>query len=273
LNARTDIPLALAHPRNFMKRTLPLLTLLLASFSLTLDARAENLQHTNQLLSTNQCPGCDLRGTGLVLADLSGADLQGADLSFANLSRADLTGANLMGANLSGTSLNGANLNGAILIGATLSGTDLRNAYLVNANLLGTSLETAYIQGTFGIPNYAGTPENFHAWGTIESQHGNYRAALDHYNKAISLNPEFAPAYLGRGLALFRLGNYSAAERDAQAASALFERQGNVSGVEAAKNFTEVIEIARRPLGEGGGGANLGNLITGIGSMLLRFLF
>ncbi|MDY6784713.1 MAG: pentapeptide repeat-containing protein [Cyanobacteriota bacterium] len=256
-----------------MKLTRPLVAVLLATFSLTLPARAENLQQTSQLLSTKQCPRCDLRRAGLVHTDLAGADLQGADLSFANLSRANLTGANLMGANLSGASLNGANLNGTILIGANLSGTDLRDAYLVNANLLGTSLENAYIQGTFGIPNYAGTAEDFHAWGAIESQHGNYRAALDHYNKAISLNPEFAPAYLGRGLALFRLNNYSAAERDAQVASVLFERQENASGMQVAENFTKAIDIARQPMGEASNRANLGNLVTGIGSMLLRFLF
>jgi tetratricopeptide (TPR) repeat protein len=255
-----------------MKLNLPIAATVLAIVSLSLPVRAEDLQQINQLLSTKQCPSCNLRGAGLVLADLTGADLRGADLSFANLSRADLTGANLMGANLSGTSLNGANLTGAILIGATLMGTDLRDAYLVNANLFGTSLASAYIQGTFGIPNYAGTPEDFHAWGTIESQQGNYRAAIDRYNQAVSLNPEFAPAYLGRGLALFRLGNYSAAERDAKVASVLFEVQKNTEGVEAAKNFVEAIEIARKPPGEGGGG-NIGNLITGIGSLLLRFLF
>lgn len=255
-----------------MKLNLPIATVLLATVHLALPVRAENVQHTSQLLSTKQCPGCDLRNAGLVMSDLRGADLQGADLSFANLSRADLTGANLMGANLSGTSLNGANLTGAILIGANLTGTDLRDAYLVNANLMGTNLERAYIQGTFGIPNYAGTTEDFHAWGAIESQNGNYRAAIDHYNKALGLNPEFAPAYLGRGLALFRLGNYSAAERDAKVASALFESQQNTAGVEAAQNFVEAIDIARRPPGEGGGG-NIGNLITGIGSLLLRFLF
>ncbi|MDY7012816.1 MAG: pentapeptide repeat-containing protein [Cyanobacteriota bacterium] len=255
-----------------MKLALPLATLLLTAFSSATPLRAENVQHTNQLLSTKQCPGCNLQGAGLVLTDLSGADLRGANLSFANLSRADLRGANLMGADLSGASLNGANLNGAILIGATLSGTDLRDAYLVNANLLGTSLDHAYIQGTFGIPNYAGTPEDFHAWGTIESQHGNYRAAIDHFNKAIGLSPEFAPAYLGRGLALFRMGNYSAAERDATVAAALFEAQENPSGVEASDTFIEAIEIARRPM-DARGGANLGNIITGIGSMLLRFLF
>lgn len=255
-----------------MKSNLSLAAFVLAASSFALPVRADNIQHTNQLLATKQCPSCDLRNAGFVLSDLKGADLQGADLSYANLSRADLTGANLMGANLTGTSLNGANLMGAILIGANLMGTDLRGAYLVNANLAGTDLRSAYLQGSYGIPDYAGTPENFHAWGAIEAQNGNYRAAIDRYNTAITLNPQFAPAYLGRGLALFRLGNYGAAQQDAKVASALFENQKNLSGVEAAKNFAEVIEVARQPMGQGGGG-NIGNIITGIGSLLLRFLF
>ena len=56
---------------------------------------AENLEHTQQLLATKQCPSCDLSGAGLVLADLAGANLQGANLARANLSRADLSGADL----------------------------------------------------------------------------------------------------------------------------------------------------------------------------------
>src|SRR4028118_1414235 len=150
---------------------------LLTTTSLSAVAKAENLQHIQQLLSTRQCSQCELSGAGLVLADLSGANLSGADLSRANLSRANLTGANLTGANLTGASLNGANLSGANLSGANLSATDLRDAFLGNAQLFGTSLNTAYIQGAVGIPEYAGTPEDFYAWGVTESERGNYRGA------------------------------------------------------------------------------------------------
>ena len=39
-------------------------------------ATAENIQHTQQLLATKQCPNCDLSSAGLVLANLTGANLK-----------------------------------------------------------------------------------------------------------------------------------------------------------------------------------------------------
>ncbi len=246
---------------------------LLTTTSLSTVAKAENLQHIQQLLSTRQCSQCELSGAGLVLADLSGANLSGADLSRANLSRANLTGANLTGANLTGASLNGANLNGANLSGANLSATDLRDAFLGNAQLFGTSLNTAYIQGAVGIPEYAGTPEDFYAWGVTESERGNYRGAITKYNQALSLKPEFAPALLARGLALYKLGNEARATQDAKNAEALFTAQGNTTGAQASQNFLQVMEIARKPPKTSGGGASsIGNLLLGVGSLLLQLL-
>ncbi|MFP4299188.1 MAG: pentapeptide repeat-containing protein [Spirulinaceae cyanobacterium] len=254
---------------------LPIITTtVITALSWLAPVKAENLQHTSQLLSTRQCPNCDLRGAGLAMANLAGANLEGANLSYANLSQANLTGANLMGANLMGTSLNGANLSGAVLVGANLNGTDLRDAFLVNANLLGTSLQQAHIQGTYGIPNYAGTKENFYTWGALEAERGNYQAAIAHYNQALGLDPEFAPAYLGRGVSFFRLGNYSAALHDAQLANSLFETQNNQAGSEVTEQFAEVIELAANPPNRGGGGGgNFGNFLAGVGSLLLNFVF
>lgn len=236
--------------------------------------KAENAQHTNQLLSTNQCPQCDLSGAGLVLSNLVGADLRGADLSRANLSRANLSGADLSGANLSGASLNGANLSNAVLVGVDLTGTDLRDAYLVNANLLGTTLESSYIQGTVGIPNYAGKPENFYGWAVVEARRGNYEAAVEHYNTAITIDAEYAPAYLGRGVAFFRLNNYAAASHDAEVAARLFEKKQDATGYQASQNLLKAVEIALDPPERGGGGGGgFGNLLGSVGSLLLRFLF
>jgi uncharacterized protein YjbI with pentapeptide repeats len=257
-----------------MKLPVATATTLLTTLSWMMPARAENLQHTSQLLSTRQCPQCDLQGAGLAMANLAGADLREADLSYANLSQANLTGANLMGANLMGTSLNGANLSGAVLVGANLTGTDLRDAYLLNANLLGTSLQQAHIQGTYGIPNYAGTKENFYTWGALEAERGNYQAAIAHYNQALSLDTEFAAAYLGRGISFFRLGNYSAAMHDAQVANSIFESQNNTVGLEVSQKFVETIKLAVNPPNrEGGGGGNFGNFLAGVGSLLLNFVF
>lgn len=76
----------------------------------------------NQLLTTNTCPGCDLRGVVLNRIDLFGADLSGANLAGAQLSHACLAGANLRNANLRGAWLGGADLSGTDMTGADLEG-------------------------------------------------------------------------------------------------------------------------------------------------------
>ncbi len=70
-------------------------------------------------------PGCDLRESRLVGADLSGADLRGCALSGAALSGADLSGADLTGADL-----RDADLTDAILTDTILTAADLRGATL-----------------------------------------------------------------------------------------------------------------------------------------------
>ncbi|AFZ13883.1 pentapeptide repeat protein [Crinalium epipsammum PCC 9333] len=244
---------------------------LLATIPL-LPATAENLEHTRQLLSTKQCQQCDLRSAGFVMADLSSSQLQGADLTRANLSRANLAGADLTGANLSGTSLYGANLTGANLTGANLTGTDLRDAYLLNANLSNTSLSSAYVEGATGIPQNAGKPEDFYRWALTEAQGGNYQAAIEYYNQALTMNPEFAPAYLGRGLVLYRFGNEAAATQDAKIASQMFSTQKNATGYQASQNFLKGMELARQPAKKGGG-SNFLNFLGSLGSLLVQFLF
>ncbi len=234
-------------------------------------ASAENLQDTQQLLSTKACPNCNLTGAGLVIVDLAGANLSGADLSRANLSRANLMGADLTQANLTGASLNGANLAGANLSGAILDGTDLRDAYLVNAQLFGTSLNRAYIQGTIGIPAYAGTPEDFYAWGVVEAEKGNYRAAIENYNQALSIKSDFAAAFLARGIARLRLSDENGATQDAQIASKLFTDQGNGPGYQASQNLIVLAEITKNPP-KASDRPSLGNALLGIGSLLLQFL-
>ena len=255
-----------------MKIGIVSLTALAASISLASPAKAENFQHTRQLLSTKQCLQCDLSGSGLVQVDLSGAQLSGANLSGANLSRANLSGANLSGANLSGASLYGVNLNGANLSGANLNGTDLRDAYLGNAIVTGTNFNAAYVLGAVGIPQSAGTPEDFYRWAVTEAQNGDYKGAIDHFNKALSLNPEFAPAYLARGVSRYRLGDEKGATIDAQASSQLFDTQKNPRGAEMAKNFLKGIEDARNARSRGNDD-NIFNFLGGLGLAVMQLLF
>ena len=255
-----------------MKLIIAPTTALLTAFSLSFPAQAENLEHLSQLLSSKQCPLCDLSGAGLVMVDLSGANLIGANLAGANLSQANLSGADLSGANLSGASLHGANLTGANLSSAILNGTDLREAYLTNAILTGTKMDAAYVQGAEGIPGNAGTPELFYGWGLLETKKGNYQEALDHYNKALLINPEFAPVYLARGYALLRLGNETGATENAAMASKLFEEQENPQGKQMSDNFIKSIEAFQEARKKDRGNPQLDNFVRGVASLMMRFL-
>ena len=107
-----------------------------------------------QLLYTNECPGCDLRGANLqrkVLngAKLSRADLNGARFDEAELSAADFTGAFLFGANLSQANLRGARMINADLRKANLSRADLQGVYFLLANLRKADLRGAQLTGAF----------------------------------------------------------------------------------------------------------------------------
>lgn len=234
----------------------------------------ENLNHLSQLLSTKKCIDCDLTNTGLVMSNLAGADLTGANLAGANLSNANLRGANLSNANLTGASLNGANLTGANLTNAILNTTDLRNAYVVNANFFNVDLTTSYIQGAIGIPENAADAEQFYTWALVEDQKGNYQAALKYYNQVIELEPEFAPAYLGRAVIYSRLGNTPKAIQDGEIAEELFESQENQESLQLASNFVQFIKMREgiENEDENQGSPQFVQIVNTIGPLLLKFV-
>ena len=98
-------------------------------------------QNIDNLIRTNSCVGCDLRGADLNRMILSGADLSNADLSGATLFLADLSGANLSGANL-----REAKFGGADLADADLRGADLRGALLDGAFLKGSIMDGKLVE-------------------------------------------------------------------------------------------------------------------------------
>jgi uncharacterized protein YjbI with pentapeptide repeats len=255
-----------------MKSSFLAITTVLLTFSASLPVRGENLEHLRQLLSTKECDRCELSGAGLVMSNLASAKLSGANLSQANLSQANLSGADLSGANLTGASLYGANLIGANLAGAILDGTDLRTAYLTNANLIGTKLDSAYVQGAYGIPTYAGSAQQFYGWGLVESRKGNHAAAIAHYDQSLNLDPEFAPAYLARGIANYRLGKQGNAQSDAQVATQLFQKQQNQSGYQASLNFLTNMEMIRQANKEPEETSEFGKFLQSAAGLLLQFL-
>ena len=238
--------------------------------------RAESLSDLNQLLNSKKCSQCDLSDAGLVQANLVSSDLSQANLAGANLSQANLKGADLRGANLAGASLHGANLAGANLLGANLTGTDLRNAYVNNANLDGVDLDSAHVNGIKGLATTAATAEQFHRWGVREAEHGNYKGAIANYQKAIKLDPELAPAYLGLAIIQFNFDYRGAAQKNTQMAMDLFEKQEHELGLQTASNFqtkmTMIQEAEENMASQEGGHGQVGKFMGSVGSLLLQFL-
>lgn len=243
----------------------------LLTISLPLTAKASNYEQIRQLLATNKCFNCNLRNAGLVMADLSGANLSGANLAGANLSRANLSGADLRGANLTGASLFGANLIDAKLNGANLTGADLRNTYLMNVELAGANLNGTNFQGALGIPAQIAKPEDFYAWGVAAAEKGNLKQAIDYFSQAIALKPDYAGAYLSRGVASYQNLDRKSALEDAQIAVKLFEEQKNSEGLQTAQAF--ILEL-KTPYTENisKGKPSFMDFVGSLGSVLLQFL-
>ncbi|MDZ8183820.1 MAG: pentapeptide repeat-containing protein [Nostoc sp. ChiSLP02] len=239
--------------------------------SLTTTVQAANSEHVKQLLATKQCQNCDLANAGLVMADLSGANLSGANLAGANLSRTNLAGADLRGANLAGASLFGANLSEARFSGANLAGTDLRNSYLTNAELNGAYLNGTNFQGAIGIPSQIASPEDFYALGVAQAEKGNQQQAISYFSQAIAIKPDYAGAYLARGVSRYQILDRQGAFVDAQVADKLFTSQNNSSGMQTAQAFMKELQT---PYTEkvSSGKPNFVELFGSVGSLLLQFL-
>lgn len=228
---------------------------------------AEDLNHVQQLLSTKKCPGCDLTGAGLVLAKLPGADLSQANLTGANLSQANLTGANLSGANLVGVSLSGTNLLGANLRNANLVGADLRGAYLAGADLTGAKLDNADIRAAIALPNTVGSAEEFYRWGLEAGQQKRFELSLDYFDKAISRKPDYAAAFVGRGMSRTQMNDRAGAIADLEKATALFKAQGDTINADSTQ---KVVQAMKEPEKKPGGGSNFGQALVGIAGTLLQ---
>lgn len=254
-----------------MKSQILAIATLLTTIGFGAIAQAENTEQVRQLLTTKECQNCDLAGAGLVMADLSGANLSGANLTGANLSRANLSGADLRGANLSGAGLFGVNLSEAKLSGANLAGADLRNTYLANAEFNSAYLNGANLQGAIGIPLQIARPEDFYAWGVAEAQKGNQQRAIDYFTQAIAAKPEYAGAYLARGVARYQLLDRQRAFQDAQIAEKLFTSQKNTLGMETTQAFIQELQTTHTEKVSSGKPSFL-NFLGSLGSVLLRFL-
>jgi uncharacterized protein YjbI with pentapeptide repeats len=254
-----------------MKSQILATVVFLVTISLPATAQAANSEHLRQLLATKKCQNCDLSNAGLVMADLTGADLSGANLAGANLSRAKLSGADLRGANLSGASLFGATLIQAKLSAADLTGADLRESYLMNAELTSANLTGTLFQGAIGIPSQVAKPEDFYAWGMTEANRGNLKPAIDYFSQAIALKPDYAGAYLSRGVARYQSLDRKQALLDAQIAEKLFTQQKNAEGIITAQAFLKELQTPYQEKVEPSKPTFM-DFVGSLGSVLLQFL-
>ena len=254
-----------------MKNQVIATILFISSFSFITTAEAANSGHLRDLLKTKKCQKCDLSGAGLVMANLSGADLRGANLSGANLSRANLSGADLRDADLSGAGLFGANLSGAKLNRVNLLGADLRNTYLVNARLTDVDANTANLQGATGITSQIAKPEQFYAWGVASAEKGHLKQATEYFDRAIGAKPDYAGAYLARGIARYHMLDSKGAFEDAQVAKKLFKSQKDITGLQTTQAFMLEMQIPQegkvRP-----SKPTLMDFVGSLSSVLLQFL-
>lgn len=264
-------------------------TLAIAS-SLSTPAAAENFEHLRQLLSTKECPECELSNAGLRLANLVRANLSSANLSQANLDQANLNSADLSGADLSGAILYRANLSGANLRGANLSGANLTGAYLANADLTGANLgfanlngavlanailngaflDNAMLQGAISIPTGTLKPQDYYKLAYADARAGHHRSAIVKYNQALQIDPNFAAAYLGRGVSRLQLGDDEGTMGDWQKAEELFKLQGNGGGAQLSQEFIKAMEERKRAGRRRGG---FQNLVQSVVPLLFQFLF
>jgi uncharacterized protein YjbI with pentapeptide repeats len=242
----------------------------LTIFSPMAIVQAANPEDLQQLLATKNCQKCDLSNAGLILANLSGANLTGANLTGANLSRSNLTGADLRGANLTGASLYGVNLMGAKFAGANLTGADLRDTYLTNTEFTGVDLSTANLLGATGIPLKAASSDQFYAWGLAEANKGNLQPAIDYFSQAIAIKPDYARAYLARGVASYQKLDRQSALEDALMAQKLFTEQKDPKGVLTAKAFVKELKTPFKEV-VSAGSPSFVDFFNSLSSALLEF--
>lgn len=253
-----------------MRKAIPAgIATVLTALSVAHPVRAENVEQTRQLLNTRKCSRCELSNAGLVFANLAGADLTQANLAGANLSRANLTGANLKGANLAGASLYGANLTGANLDGANLVAADLRESFMSGASLMQTVMNGALLQGAVGLSPTTGSAEEFYRWALQDERRKNYPGAIDNFTQALNRQPDFAQAYLGRGIIHLQTGDNETGLADVQQADRLFTAQGNQEGM---KLTQEMIKQLTAPPPKEQKGNGIGIALLGLIGTALQYL-
>lgn len=236
-------------------------------------AQAEDLQQTQQLLTTRECQACDLSNASMVYGNLARVNLRNADLSYVNFSQVDLRGADLSNADLSGAVLFSANLQGANLQGANLQGADLRQAYLVGADLEGANLDNAFLQGAVGLTDAVMSLQMLYDMGLDEAERGNFEAASSYYTRILEIRPDTPAVFLARSLARYQVADVLGAIADANQAEQIFIDQGNEEGQLVAAGLSQRIIDQQEAIAEGpsAGKPSFLNLLESVVPFVLQF--
>ena len=142
---------------------------------------------------------------------------------------------------------------------------------MVDATVKGTELSQAYLREATGLPLTAMGAQNFYNWGVEEADRGNYHGAIENYDRAVTVDPKFAQAYMDRALAYAQLGQYDKAVADSTKAGELFAAAGNQEALLLSQNFNETMVAVqeRNKKRARGGGGNFLDFLGSLGSVLL----
>ena len=86
------------------------------------------------------------------------------------------------------------------------------------------------------------TAEDFMRQAGARSEEGDYLGAVQSYDQAIQLDPDYSRAYANRGLVRLNLGDRRGALEDWQQAAKMFLAQGSMTNYEMALGYIRKLE-------------------------------
>lgn len=107
--------------------------------------------------------------------------------------------------------------------------------------------------------------------GCYRSAKGNQQQALEYFNQAIALKPDYGGAYLARAVARYQLFDKQGAFQDAQIAEKLFTNQNDRDGIQTAQVFIKQLETPQTAQLERGKPSFM-DFFGNVTSLLLQFL-
>ena len=245
------------------------------------EANFQKTNLTNANLSSSVLVNTNFANANMANVNLHAANLANANLSKSVLVNANFTNAYMVNVNLTDTNLTNANLSSSILIN-----TNFANANMTNVNLKGANLKDANLANALYLTNVqlneailcntklpssiiTINPNKDCSNIRVKSNHlnstdpsriatdlfnaardkykkNNFRGAIEDYNTAIRLNPNFADAYNNRGLVKSDLGDKQGAITDFSEAIRINPKRWYKENIPIAdKRYRKYLEILK----------------------------